>query len=663
MKKFIIIIAVLFFCVTLLTSSENEGYYSYSYARLSYVKGDVFVQRAQDLGYEEGVVNLPVVESDKLGTREGRAEIHFGKRNYLRVDNNTQVDFVSLPKNGYDLIKLHILSGSIYLRVNFLEKEKDIEIHTPDASFYVLDEGLYRLNVIENRESELFVYDGAVEAAGEEGSLLVEREQRLVASSGHFNSSPTNFYASLSDSFHQWNEYRDSLLTRRVSRRYLPSEMYEYEEELADNGRWVYEPPYGHVWVPRVYYSTWRPYYYGRWLWYPIIGWTWVSYDPWGWCVSHYGRWHWRFGLGWYWIPTRFWGPGWVHWYRGHRHIGWCPLSYHGYPGVIINNRFYGRYYSRYYPLHSRALVVVHKSQLQARRISRAALKQSQIRSLGKISLSSRKPSIKPVINRISKNSVAAKALSRSNIRKVGKAYVSGKTIRSPSRLKSSVSRNSPRISRSLSSSKNRRTLTNKAIKSSSSKILPRNRPRLNSSTSSSKSSVKRNTSSRSAIKQYPSRATYSSRSKLSSTSKLRKSISPKKATSPTRRPSSRKALSLKSRVKAYPSRSSSSSSQYISQRRSSALTKSYSSRRYSPPSRSYTRPSRSYSRIRSNSSPSYASPKRSVSSSRRSISSPSSRSSSRSSVRRSSSSRSSSSRSSASGRSASSSRGRVRKK
>ena len=33
--------------------AEEEGSYQYSYARLSYVKGDVFIERAGDMGYED----------------------------------------------------------------------------------------------------------------------------------------------------------------------------------------------------------------------------------------------------------------------------------------------------------------------------------------------------------------------------------------------------------------------------------------------------------------------------------------------------------------------------------------------------------------------------------------------------------------------------------
>lgn len=645
-KIFVTFLTVFTFFLPALSSSGQEGYYSRSFARLSYVKGDVYIQRASDLGYEEGVVNLPIVAGDMLGTREGRTEIHFSKKNYLRMDYDTQVEIVNLPRRGEDLVKLHLLTGNIYLRINFLESEKSFEIHTPDVSFYILDEGLYRINVRESGETELFVYGGAVEAAGEKGSLLVESEQRLVVSEGHFRTGPTFFYTSLDDDFAEWNEYRDSLLKKRITRTYLPSELSEYEAELANNGWWVYEPPYGYVWVPYVYHYEWRPYFYGRWVWYPIIGWTWVSYESWGWCVYHYGRWHWRRGLGWHWVPTRVWGPAWVSWYWGYDYIGWCPISYYGYPIVIINNIFYGHYYYRYYPYNSRALVVVHKNQLQARHVSKVALKRSQIKRLGKISLSAEKLGVKPVVNRISKNSAAAKALSRSKVRRIGEGYVSGKSLLSPSRLKSSMSKG--------------QTVSKKLLKRSVSKKLSQKSSRLRSLSSLGRTQVLKRTPSKSTIKKYPSRHATSSSQMNSSlfSSRLKKYLSSKSSRPSSRKSPSSRTISLKPRIKTYTSRSSSSSLQsspeknfrsysskdissrtherksnlkqyrpqsfsysskyssarsrtssprYVSSRKSSSYSRSFSSHRSSSPSRSYRAPSRSSIRSKS-SSKSYSS-------------------------------------------------------
>lgn len=663
MKKYLAFVACFIFFFSFAFSSSQEGYYSYSFARLNYVKGDVYIERSEDLGYEEGVVNLALVEGDKLGTQEGRAEVHFGRKNYLRINSFTQIDFADLPSRGDDLIKLHLLSGEIFLRINFLEREKGFEVHTPDASFYILDEGLYRFDVRENKETELSVYEGAAEAAGEEGSVLVRSEEKLIAAHGYFQSDPISFYADYEDSFGSWNRSRETLHNRVVTRRYLPSELDEYEVELANNGRWVYERPYGYVWAPYVHHNQWRPYFYGRWVWYPIIGWTWVSYEPWGWCVYRYGRWHWRVGLGWYWIPTRYWGPAWVHWYRGYDYIGWSPLSYYGYPGVIVNNRFYGHYYDRYYPLHSRALTVVRKNQLQARRISKAALSQNSVAKLGKISLSSRQPPGRSALNKSRiRNSVAEKALSRSNIRRVKKGYGPAETLGSSSRLRSIKSQTSSAVSAKsrIESRKISSSNTNSRIYTKRSSDLTAKKLKTSREAYSDSHSIPR-TESR--LITYPSRqrtSTYSRSEAISSSSnksQLRSSIS--KSSSRIR--SSPYYMSRKdSSVKRYASRSSSSfydsksSRSYISQRsnyirKSPSYTRSRLKgsssivyRRVASPSfkrsssrsfrsskyGSYTSPARNYSKSRSSSryvssSRSRVSPSKSYSSGRLSRSAP----------------------------------------
>ncbi|MCP2604948.1 FecR family protein [Candidatus Aminicenantes bacterium AH-873-B07] len=417
MKKIKTILIIGFSFILLLTlsvKSSQASYGHYTFARLSYVKGDVYIQRAADLGYEEGIVNMPISEGDRLGTTDGQAEVYLGKGNYLRLDKYTKVDFLNLPSKGYDFLAFNIWSGSIYLKVNYLERERNFEIKTPDATFYVLKEGMYRINVYETKETELYVIDGLVEAVGEGDSLLVRSEQEIKLSNGEFVSGPRYFTFYARDDFDRWNQYRESEINRRVSNHYLPEELAEYAWELDYYGRWVYYRPYGYVWIPIVIGYNWRPYYYGRWVWLPLCGWTWVPYEPWGWSVFHYGRWHWSATLGWYWIPTTIWGPAWVYWYWGINYIGWGPLSYYGYPVVIINNYCYVRGYYNAIPINSRATVFIHKNQLRARNISRVALSYNEISKnikLSKISISRTQPSIRPVGSKIVKTQINGKKL------------------------------------------------------------------------------------------------------------------------------------------------------------------------------------------------------------------------------------------------------------
>jgi hypothetical protein len=400
MKKIILLIPALLIFLSPLSAEEPE-YTNNSFARLSFTTGTTYIQRAADLGFEEAEVNTPITEGDRLGTTDGRAEIFLGKGNYVRLDKNSKIDFMNLPKKGYGLVRVRIWAGNAYFHVESLDEEKDIEIHTSDVSIYVLDAGLYRIDVRENRKTEIFVFSGMVEAAGETGSVLIKDEQRLEVSNARFTSRPSRFMAVAEDSFDRWSAQRDSEIRGHLAKRYLPEELEDFEYELAAYGHWVYISPYGYVWVPRRVSTSWRPYYDGRWVWIPLCGWTWVPYEPWGWCTFHYGRWHWRYGLGWYWIPTTVWGPAWVHWYWDYGYYGWAPLSYYGYPGVIINNYYYARYRGSHYPNNSRALTVIHKNQLKAPRISKVALRGDSVKKIGKISLSGKQLPLRPGSSKI----------------------------------------------------------------------------------------------------------------------------------------------------------------------------------------------------------------------------------------------------------------------
>lgn len=388
------VLGLLFF----LGAAEADGsYYSGSFARLTYVQGDVRVDRGQELGVESGEVNFVLTAGDRLITEDGLVEVNFGRNNYLRADKYSLVEMVRLPESGYEDISLHLYRGRFYLRVSYLAREKGFGLHTPDASFYVLAEGLYRFEVDEQGRTEAAVVEGELEVAGQEESLVLGRGNSVVAEEGYLVDSGR--YRAAADDFERWNNRREELLARAVysGGSYLPEEIREYEPELAAYGRWVYERPYGYVWVPVITFVDWRPYLYGRWVWYPRIGWTWISAEPWGWAVYHYGRWHWRLGLGWYWIPTVHWGPAWVHWYWDSEIVAWCPLSYWNRPVVIINNHFYDRYPDRYVPVHSRALVMVNRHQLQAPHHSRTLIRPEALRGVERIRLEARQPQIRPV--------------------------------------------------------------------------------------------------------------------------------------------------------------------------------------------------------------------------------------------------------------------------
>ncbi|MGZ5495207.1 MAG: DUF6600 domain-containing protein [Candidatus Aminicenantales bacterium] len=381
---------------------KDAKYTNESVAHLSFVEGKAFVQRASDLGYEEAALNMPISEGDRIGTSEGRLEVLFGKGNYIRLDNDTKVDILNLPKLDDDIARIRVWSGNVFLVVSTLKKEKGIELHTADSSFYVLDRGVYRVDVRENRDTEMQVYQGLIEVAGEEGSTLLKASQKLEISEGRFTAKPSSFIAVADDSFDKFNESRTSVTGREYAKGRLPEELSDYEGELDENGEWTYLAPYGNVWRPNGVDENWRPYYNGRWTWLPLSGWTWWPYEPWGWSTSHYGRWHWGLDLGWYWIPMNMWGPAWVDWWWDDFYFGWAPLSYWGYPGIIMGGQYYGHYYGAYYPNGSRALTVVRREHLKDPHIAANALRGDSLRGLNKMSLTSQSLSLRPAGTKIS---------------------------------------------------------------------------------------------------------------------------------------------------------------------------------------------------------------------------------------------------------------------
>jgi hypothetical protein len=383
--------------------AKDVKYTGDSVARLSYVEGKAFVQRASDLGYEEGALNMPISEGDRIGTSEGRAEIHFGRGNYIRLDADTKVDILNLPKKADETARFRVWAGHIFLVVGTLKTEKAIELHTADSSFYVLDRGVYRVDVRENKDTEIQVYKGLIEVAGEEGSTLLKDSQRLEVSEGRFLTKPSSFIAVANDGFDRFNESRTAKTAREYAQARLPEELSDYEADLEEYGEWINLPPYGNVWVPGGVDDDWRPYYNGRWTWLPISGWTWWPYDPWGWATFHYGRWHWGVNIGWYWIPMNIWGPAWVNWWWDDWYFGWAPLSYWGYPGIVYGGAYYGHYYGSYYPYGSRALTVVRRDQLRDPHIAQNALRGDSLKSLSnRMSLTNRSLSLKPAGSKIS---------------------------------------------------------------------------------------------------------------------------------------------------------------------------------------------------------------------------------------------------------------------
>jgi hypothetical protein len=310
-------------------------------ARVSLLQGDVSVRRGDSGDWVAAAPNVPLVVQDRLLTgAASRAEVQLDYANFIRLNSNAEIRFAELEYQRYSI---QLAAGTVTYRV-LRDLEADVEVATPSVSIRPLKRGVYRIAVLPDNTTEVTVRSGEVEIYTPRGTERLKSGRTMLVR-GTQADPEFQYVAQLrEDDWDRWNDRRDRDLERSRSYQYVSRSVYG-AEDLDAHGSWVYDPPYGWVWVPRVA-PGWAPYRYGRWSWIDWYGWSWVSYDPWGWAPYHYGRWYWG-ARGWCWYPgvitaRHYWSPGLVAWigigggggFRagigvGWGSIGWIPLAPH----------------------------------------------------------------------------------------------------------------------------------------------------------------------------------------------------------------------------------------------------------------------------------------------------------------------------------------------
>ncbi len=326
-------------------------------ARISLINGDVSVRRGDSGDWVAAAVNSPLVVPDSVYTGEGsRAEIQLDYANMIRLAGNTEVRFSELEHRRY---QIQLARGTVTFSV-LRDSDADVDLSTPNVSVRPVSKGSYRVSVHPDGTTEITVRSGEAEIFTPRG---VERLREGRAMTVRGTAADPEFRilaASARDDWDRWNEARDKELRRSKAYRYVSRDIYGVED-LDAYGTWIYVPPYGWVWSPRVV-AGWAPYRFGRWSWIDWYGWTWISYDPWGWAPFHYGRWFFHRPYGWCWWPgglyvRHYWRPALVAffgWGGGHGfhfgvgfgfgRIGWVPLA-----PYEVYYPWYGRHYYRGY--------------------------------------------------------------------------------------------------------------------------------------------------------------------------------------------------------------------------------------------------------------------------------------------------------------------------
>jgi len=308
--------------------------------RLSLINGSVSLTRGDTGETIPANINQPLVTTDRVVTAQNsRAEIQFDPGSMIRLAANTEIRMGDLRYRHY---LVQITQGTTLFRV-LRDTDARIEISTPSVSVAPLLAGIYRVTVRPDGSSEITVRAGEAELNSPSGS------ERLLAGQTVFSRGPIDnpefrtVAAIPYDQWDRWNADRDRFFEQApdVSRYAGPD--IEGAQELANYGRWVWDPQYGYVWTPSNEPPDWAPYRDGRWDDVDYYGWSWVGNEPWGWAPYHYGNWY-RASFGWAWYPgvtgpRRYWRPAQVGFIGfgepgfgvslgfGYGNVGWVPLA------------------------------------------------------------------------------------------------------------------------------------------------------------------------------------------------------------------------------------------------------------------------------------------------------------------------------------------------
>lgn len=216
-------------------------------ARISSSAGDAAKRHGTRGDLVQAESGMPLVAGDTVTTGPGgRMEVRLDGSNYLRLSQNSEV---RLKQLGERTFSLDVIRGSVaYSMLKY--GEADVDLQTPNVNVVPRKDGLYRVAVLNPKESSVIVRKGEAEVLTPTGTTVVKKGKEAVVS----EASPRAVASAPGkDAFDEWNERRNDMLDRDRGPVYA-------------RGPWYPGPRIGVGWGWPYYDPFWYPYggFYGR---------------------------------------------------------------------------------------------------------------------------------------------------------------------------------------------------------------------------------------------------------------------------------------------------------------------------------------------------------------------------------------------------------------
>ncbi len=272
--------------------------------RLSYVEGDVQLDRNTGEGFTKAFLNLPIVEGARVSTgADGFAEAELEDGSAIRLAPNSLLEFSQLERdNNGTQTTVDLAQGEAYFQWNQNHHDA-FRVRVGDQLFTPKKKSHFRIT-LNGTDSALAVFNGELDMFRSNGEKVEVKKNETLSLS---QEDPGRYYLDRSiatDALDQWDHDRQSDLERE-----LAAQQNAYAN-LNQYGSYITVPDYGQIWRPAGFGYGWSPFQDGSWVYYPTCGYVWVSSYPWGWAPYRYGSWVFVNNVGWGWRPGPF-GGGW----------------------------------------------------------------------------------------------------------------------------------------------------------------------------------------------------------------------------------------------------------------------------------------------------------------------------------------------------------------
>ncbi|MHB8828091.1 MAG: DUF6600 domain-containing protein [Syntrophales bacterium] len=309
--------------------------------RIFNIEGDLLRYVPAEEDWVAVVRDAPFGAEDTLFSgSEGMAELIVPNGTWIRVGNNTQIQFIALDT---DFSEMDVAAGI----ARFYNKSSNTVVKVTSPFGYVL--------AYPGAVFDFYVGENSVEAVAIKGKvdfIHAETDARYEIRAGSPSILADQNQVSSGEGtvdyrWNRWNTDRENFWAaksrvRGRSAEYLPPSLREEAYAFEENGRWEdvsYEGERRRFWRPTTVAVGWSPFTVGRWTdWYGEQ--TWIPAEPFGYVTHHYGNWIYV-GSYWYWAPPVvsvrvglpfldigfFWYPGRVSWIHRGAYVGWVPLA------------------------------------------------------------------------------------------------------------------------------------------------------------------------------------------------------------------------------------------------------------------------------------------------------------------------------------------------